>query len=163
MRFLNRILGRKQAPVKPAPQPAHPRPVYPPPPQGYSPQQHQPYATHPPGPQRPPGPQGRPGRPRPHTMSPADQALARYRYMLRTAPAATIEQAHAEAFGRLTPQQRHVMLQQLSPYLTPEQRATGMGLREDPASLARMAVAIEVHRPGTLESIYRSMSATSPA
>jgi hypothetical protein len=28
-----------------------------------------------------------------------EQAIARYRYMLKTAPPETIEQAHAEAFG----------------------------------------------------------------
>ncbi len=32
-----------------------------------------------------------------------EQALARYRYMLQTAPPETIEQAHAEAFAKLTP------------------------------------------------------------
>ena len=37
---------------------------------------------------------------------PDDQAIARYRYLLRTAPPLTIEQAHAEAFAQLTPDQR---------------------------------------------------------
>ena len=35
-----------------------------------------------------------------------EQALQRYRYMLRTAPPETIEQAHEEAFAKLTPTQR---------------------------------------------------------
>ena len=35
-----------------------------------------------------------------------EQAIARYRYMLKTAPPETIEQAHAEAFAQLTPEQR---------------------------------------------------------
>ena len=35
-----------------------------------------------------------------------EQALERYRYMLKTAPPETIEQAHEEAFARLTPAQR---------------------------------------------------------
>src|SRR5688500_3234244 len=34
------------------------------------------------------------------------QALERYRYMLKTAPPETLEQAHAEAFAKLTPEQR---------------------------------------------------------
>ena len=32
-----------------------------------------------------------------------EQAIARYRYLLRTAPPEAIEQAHAEAFAQLTP------------------------------------------------------------
>ena len=43
-----------------------------------------------------------------------EQAIARYRYMLKTAPPETIEQAHAEAFAKLTPEQRNMLLQQLS-------------------------------------------------
>ena len=35
-----------------------------------------------------------------------EQAIARYRYMLKTAPPETIEQAHAEAFAHLTPEHR---------------------------------------------------------
>jgi len=70
----------------------------------------------------------------------------------------TIEQAHAEAFAQLTPQQRQVLLQQLSAYLTPEELAAGLGVQDDPASLARVATLIEIRRPGTLETIYRSMS-----
>ncbi|MEJ7617843.1 MAG: hypothetical protein WKF30_12990 [Pyrinomonadaceae bacterium] len=46
--------------------------------------------------------------------SPDEQALARYRYMLQTAPPETIEQAHAEAFAQLTPEQRRQVLQELS-------------------------------------------------
>jgi hypothetical protein len=39
-----------------------------------------------------------------HQPTDADeQALQRYRYMLRTAPPETIEQAHEEAFAKLTP------------------------------------------------------------
>ncbi|MEJ7700681.1 MAG: hypothetical protein WKF71_13690 [Pyrinomonadaceae bacterium] len=43
-----------------------------------------------------------------------EQAIARYRYMLQTAPPETIEQAHAEAFAKLTPEQRQMILQQLN-------------------------------------------------
>ena len=36
-------------------------------------------------------------------ISADDQAIARYHYMLKTAPPETIEQAHAEAFAKLSP------------------------------------------------------------
>lgn len=42
-----------------------------------------------------------------------ESAIARYRYMLKTAPPETVEQAHAEAFAKLTPEQRQAVLQQL--------------------------------------------------
>src|SRR5688572_4859537 len=41
-------------------------------------------------------------------------AIERYRYLLRTAPPETIEQVHAEAFGRLTEPQRQQVLAELS-------------------------------------------------
>jgi hypothetical protein len=52
-------------------------------------------------------------RPRPlngqTARQPSDeQALARYQYMLRTAPPDAIEQAHEEAFAQLTPEQRRM-------------------------------------------------------
>jgi len=49
-----------------------------------------------------------------HGQSADDQAVARYRYMLKTAPPETVEEAHAEAFARLTPEQRSLVLQSLS-------------------------------------------------
>ena len=56
-----------------------------------------------------------------------EQAIDRYRYMLKTAPPETIEQAHAEAFAKLTPQQRSMLLQQLSADLPDAERAAGAG------------------------------------
>ena len=52
-----------------------------------------------------------------------EQALARYRYMLKTAPPETIEHAHAEAFSRLTPEQRRMLLEQLSAEVPAAERA----------------------------------------
>jgi hypothetical protein len=46
-------------------------------------------------------------------LSEDERAIARYRYMLKTAPPETIEQAHAEAFAKLTPDQRRKVLDQL--------------------------------------------------
>jgi hypothetical protein len=43
-----------------------------------------------------------------------EQAMARYRYMLKTAPPETIEQAHAEAFAQLTPEQRRLVLEKMA-------------------------------------------------
>src|SRR3712207_7066023 len=43
-----------------------------------------------------------------------EQAVERYRYLLRTAPPGAIEQAHAEAFAQLTPAQRRLVLEGLN-------------------------------------------------
>ena len=77
-----------------------------------------------------------PPRPVPGVAPPGDaQALERYRYLLRTAPPDAIEQAHAEAFAQLTPEQRAQALQELSEELPPGERSG----QDDPKSLARMA------------------------
>ena len=52
-------------------------------------------------------------RPLSRQMSSDEQAVERYRYLLRTAPPETIEEAHAEAFAKLTPEQRRMVLQEL--------------------------------------------------
>ncbi len=79
-----------------------------------------------------------------------EQALERYRYMLRTAPPEAIEQAHQEAFAKLTPQQRAMALQQLAQEVPPQERARS----DDPRSLARMATRAEMRQPGTLERAF---------
>jgi acyl-CoA reductase-like NAD-dependent aldehyde dehydrogenase len=52
-----------------------------------------------------------------------DQAIARYHYMLKTAPPETIEQAHAEAFARLTPEQRRKVLEEMGDRIPAAERA----------------------------------------
>ena len=52
-----------------------------------------------------------------------EQAVERYRYMLRTAPPDMIEQAHEEAFAKLTPEQRRLALDELTKAAPPEERA----------------------------------------
>ena len=84
-----------------------------------------------------------------------EQALARYRYMLRTAPPELIEQAHAEAFAQLTPEQRAMALRELSQTL-PE-RELGGAYRDDPQTLARLATRAELRKPGTLERTFGGM------
>jgi hypothetical protein len=82
--------------------------------------------------------------------SPHDQALERYRYLVRTAPPEAIEQAHREAFEKLTPEQRQQVLRELSAAAPPDERVADPA-RADPQTLARMATRAEVRQPGTVE------------
>jgi hypothetical protein len=79
-----------------------------------------------------------------------EQALERYRYLVRTAPPDAIERAHEEAFAKLTPEQRRTALRDLSAVVPEHERAGG----DDPGSLARMATRAEVNRPGTVERAF---------
>jgi hypothetical protein len=81
---------------------------------------------------------------------PDTQAIERYRYLLRTAPPERIEQAHAEAFERLTPQQRRRVLDELSHDLPPGERPAD----DSAGSLARAATRAEMRQPGTLERSF---------
>lgn len=92
-------------------------------------------------------------------LSADEQAIGRYRYMLQTAPPHTLEQAHAEAFAKLTPDQRTLLLQRLSAELPEAERSAEHGtLRDDPQSLARLATRSEIRQPGTLERSFGGMS-----
>ena len=84
-----------------------------------------------------------------------EQAVARYRYMLQTAPPETIEQAHTEAFARLTAEQRRLVLEELSADAPEAERAQA---KDDPRSLARMATRAEIRQPGTIEHTFGRMS-----
>src|SRR3954465_1994783 len=78
---------------------------------------------------------------------PDDQAIARYRYLLRTAPPEQIEQAHTEAFSQLTVDQRQQVLAQLAAAVPAGERPR----TDDPETLARVATRAEMRQPGTLE------------
>jgi hypothetical protein len=78
-----------------------------------------------------------------------EQALARYRYMLATAPPDEIERAHEEAFAQLTREQRRQALHALAEHV-PESEIRG----DDPASLARTATRAEIRQPGTIERAW---------
>lgn len=78
-----------------------------------------------------------------------ERAIARYRYMLRTAPPETIEQAHAEAFAQLTPEQRQMVLTDLQQEMPASER--GQNMQTDPQSLARTATRAEMRQPGSVE------------
>jgi hypothetical protein len=104
-------------------------------------------------------PQPRRTMPRSQQLSEDEQAVDRYRYLLRTAPPETIEEAHAEAFSKLTPEQRRMVLQELDTTLTPAERAAGVSYDEEPRSLARLATRAEMRQPGTLERTWSGMPA----
>jgi hypothetical protein len=78
------------------------------------------------------------------------QAIERYRYMLRTAPPDDIERAHAEAFASLTPEQRQLVLRELSAQVPESERPTS----DDPQQLARAATRAEMRQPGTMERTF---------
>jgi hypothetical protein len=81
--------------------------------------------------------------------NPDEQALARYRYMLQSAPPEDIERAHEEAFAKLTPEQRRQALQALAQVVPPSEIRG-----DDPASLARTATRAEIRQPGTIERAW---------
>ena len=82
-----------------------------------------------------------------------EQALKRYRYMVQTAPPEVIEQAHQEAFAKLTPAQRAQVLRELAA-ATPEQERAAIGDRDDPKTLARLATRAEMRQPGLMERTF---------
>ena len=82
-----------------------------------------------------------------------EAAVERYRYLLRTAPPGMIEEAHAEAFAALSPEQRGQVLERLSAEVPAGERAS----TDDPRQLARMATRAEMRNPGTLERSFGGM------
>jgi hypothetical protein len=78
------------------------------------------------------------------------QAIERYRYMLRTAPPDDIERAHADAFAKLSAEQRATVLSELSRQVPVSEAPTS----DDPQSLARMATRAEMRQPGTIERTF---------
>lgn len=101
------------------------------------------------------------GAPLPSARVDTDQqALERYRYMLRTAPPETLEQAHAEAFANLTQEQRQRLLSELAQSAPAAERsAVAATPVDDPQALARVATRAEVRQPGILERTLGSTGA----
>lgn len=89
--------------------------------------------------------------PRPAPPGSDVYALERYRYMIQTAPPETVEQAHAEAFAKLTPEQRQQVLRELAQAAPPGERGAIEQGAADPRALARVATRAEVRQPGILE------------
>ena len=78
------------------------------------------------------------------------QAIERYRYMLRTAPPDDVERAHEEAFAKLSPEQRAVVLQQLAGHVPASDvnRNESEGARIGPRPAPRCA------SPGLMERTF---------
>jgi hypothetical protein len=93
--------------------------------------------------------------------NPDELAIARYRYMLRTAPPETIEQAHAEAFAKLTPEQRRLVLQSMGESVPASERAAAEQNDLSPQTLARLATRAEMRQPGTTERMFRQAGGAS--
>ena len=89
-----------------------------------------------------------------------EQAIARYRYLIRTAPPEAIEQAHAEAFARLTPEQRRRVLDELSADLPAGEREAAARAGDQPGALARVATRAELRQPGSLERAFNRVGPT---
>jgi hypothetical protein len=83
-------------------------------------------------------------------VDPDAAAVERYRYLLRTAPPDDLERAHAEAFERLTPQQRAIVRQDLEAWVP----GTDAPRSDEPRDLARVATRAEMRSPGTLERAF---------
>jgi hypothetical protein len=77
-------------------------------------------------------------------------AVERYRYLLRTAPPETIEQVHAEAFAKLTDEQRDLLFTQLTENAMEGERPANA----EPATLAKSATRAELRQPGTLDRAF---------
>lgn len=94
--------------------------------------------------------------PRPPQRPRSDDEIAveRYRYLLRTAPPETIEQVHAEAFSKLTEQQRTMVFEEL----TRNAPAGEAPRAQDPQSLAQAATRSELRQPGTMERSFQGPS-----
>ena len=60
------------------------------------------------------------------------------------------EQAHAEAFAQLTPEQRRQVLQAMRDEVPPAERAMAEQGGATPEALARMATRAEIRQPGSL-------------
>jgi hypothetical protein len=87
-------------------------------------------------------------------QSPDEQAISRYQYLLRTAPPETLEQAHAEAFAQLTPEQRRMALQQMAGSVPTAERAAAEQAGASPQALARLATRAEIRQPGALQRMF---------
>ncbi|KZE90346.1 MULTISPECIES: hypothetical protein [unclassified Agromyces] len=92
-----------------------------------------------------------PQRPRP---SEDELAIERYRYLLRTAPPESIEAVHAEAFAKLTPEQRQEVYRALADSAPPGERVVS----DEPSALARAATRAELRSPGTVERAFAGSS-----
>src|SRR4051794_32893316 len=97
--------------------------------------------------QTPAAPAGRPGQ------SEDERAIERYRYLLRTAPPDQVEAAHAEAFAKLTPEQRRQVLEQLSAAVPASESPRG----DDPPNPPPAATPAGFRQPGPHQRAFRGL------
>lgn len=91
------------------------------------------------------------------------QAIERYRYLVRTAPPEAIEQAHAEAFAQLSPEQRRRVLEEIGAELPSAERLAAQRAGDQPGALARVATRAEMRQPGSLERAFGRVGAGASA
>lgn len=93
----------------------------------------------------------------PDATAPAEddaRAIARYLYLLRTAPPEAIERVHADAFRRLTDAQRRELLERIGQVLPPYERSLATPVNGTPVGLARLITRAEMRQPGTLARLF---------
>jgi len=83
-----------------------------------------------------------------------ERAIARYLYLLRTAPPEAIEQVHTEAFRTLTEAQRRELLERIGQVLPPYERALATPVNGTPVGLARLITRAEMRQPGTVARLF---------
>lgn len=98
-----------------------------------------------------------PARPVPpaRQLSEDELAVERYRYLMRTAPPESIEAVHAEAFAKLTPEQRQLVYRSLAEQAPPGERIVS----DEPSALARAATRQELRQPGSVERAFANADA----
>ncbi len=92
-----------------------------------------------------------------------DRAIARYLYLLRTAPPEAVEQVHADAFGALTDAQRRELLARIAEVLPPYERALATPVNGTPVGLARLITRAEMRQPGTVARLFGPGAAAAGA
>jgi hypothetical protein len=83
-----------------------------------------------------------------------ERAIARYLYLLRTAPPEAIEQVHADAFRVLTEAQRGELLGRIAQVLPPYERGLAVPVNGTPIGLARLITRAEMRQPGTVARLF---------
>jgi hypothetical protein len=83
-----------------------------------------------------------------------ERAIARYLYLLGTAPPDAIEQVHADAFRALTEAQRSELLGRIRQALPPYERALAVPVNGTPIGLARLITRAEMRQPGTVARLF---------
>src|SRR4051794_8106584 len=100
-----------------------------------------------------PGPQAAAPQARRPAQSEDERAIERYRYLLRTAPPDQVEAAHAEAFAKLTPEQRRQVLEQLAAATPASESPRG----DDPPNPPPAATPAGFRQPGPHQRAFRGL------